>query len=135
MGDILIIGVASGLAMIMFLAMVVMSEDNIEKSFATICGCIIAFIMIFGIWTLIKPTNNEETKKQLEHKFITIYEGELEKEEYYDIVYDSETKVMYSISKGSRNEGNATLLVDENGKPKIYENQYKKGDEIVCQEK
>lgn len=45
----------------------------------------------------------------------------------YDIVYDRETKVMYTYSKGGNgyrtdydNRGVFTLLVDENGKPKLW---------------
>ena len=39
--------------------------------------------------------------------------------EFYE-VYDNETKVMYVISDDYHNEGSITLLVDENGKPKLY---------------
>lgn len=37
-----------------------------------------------------------------------------------EIVYDTETKVMYSISDEPYNRGRMTLLVDENGKPKLW---------------
>lgn len=36
------------------------------------------------------------------------------------IVYDTETKVMYTISDIPYNKGTMTLLVDENGKPKLW---------------
>lgn len=36
------------------------------------------------------------------------------------IVYDTETKVMYAISDMPYNKGTMTLLVDENGKPKLW---------------
>ncbi|WP_443716200.1 DUF6440 family protein [Ruminococcus bromii] len=38
-----------------------------------------------------------------------------------EIVYDTETKVMYAISEVAYNRGTMTLLVDENGKPKLWE--------------
>lgn len=48
----------------------------------------------------------------------------------YDIVYDKETKVMYTYSKGGKgfktnydNRGVFTLLVDENGKPKLWDGE------------
>lgn len=48
----------------------------------------------------------------------------------YDIVYDKETKVMYTYSKGGNgfktnydNRGVFTLLVDENGKPKLWDGE------------
>ena len=37
------------------------------------------------------------------------------------IVYNTETKVMYAISEVAYNRGTMTLLVDENGKPKLWE--------------
>lgn len=37
-----------------------------------------------------------------------------------EIVYDTETKVMYTISDIPYNKGTMTLLVDENGKPKLW---------------
>lgn len=36
------------------------------------------------------------------------------------IVYDTETKVMYTISGTPYNKGTMTLLVDESGKPKLW---------------
>ena len=48
----------------------------------------------------------------------------------YDIVYDKETKVMYTYSKGGDgyrtyhdNRGAFTLLVDENGNPKLWDGE------------
>lgn len=37
-----------------------------------------------------------------------------------EIVYDTETKVMYAISDEPYNRGRMILLVDENGKPKLW---------------
>lgn len=37
-----------------------------------------------------------------------------------EIVYDTETKVMYALSEEAYNRGTMTLLVDENGKPKLW---------------
>lgn len=39
------------------------------------------------------------------------------------IVYDKETKVMYAVSDDSYNYGNFTLLVDENGNPKLWDGE------------
>lgn len=38
-----------------------------------------------------------------------------------DIVYDSETKVMYAISCGPYNRGTMTLLVNKDGSPKLWQ--------------
>ena len=39
------------------------------------------------------------------------------------IVYDRETKVMYAISDSRYNRGSFTLLVDENGNPKLWDGE------------
>lgn len=39
----------------------------------------------------------------------------------FDIYYDKETKVQYSVSRGSSNQGNLTVLVDTEGKPLLYQ--------------
>lgn len=39
----------------------------------------------------------------------------------FDIYYDKETKVQYSVSRGSYNQGNLTVLVDAEGKPLLYQ--------------
>ena len=38
-----------------------------------------------------------------------------------EIVYDKDTKVMYSISNGARNRGTLTVLLNADGTPKIWE--------------
>lgn len=37
------------------------------------------------------------------------------------VVYDRDTRVMYTVSCGIYNQGTFTLLVDANGKPLIWE--------------
>lgn len=44
-------------------------------------------------------------------------------EHYFDIVYDTDTKVMYSRSMGSYNRGTLTVLVNSDGTPKLYEGE------------
>lgn len=46
---------------------------------------------------------------------------EIERTNYWKIVYDKETKVMYAVSIGGYNCGNFTLLTDENGNPKLWD--------------
>lgn len=46
---------------------------------------------------------------------------EIVEESYtYTIVYDKETKVMYSISDGGHSEGIFTMLVNADGSPRLY---------------
>lgn len=44
-------------------------------------------------------------------------------EHYFDIVYDTDTKVMYSRSMGSYNRGTLTVLVNPDGTPKLYDGE------------
>lgn len=38
----------------------------------------------------------------------------------YDVVYDKETKVMYAVSNVSSGSGRFTLLVNQDGSPKLW---------------
>ena len=38
----------------------------------------------------------------------------------YDVVYDKETKVMYAVSNLSHGAGHFTLLVNQDGSPKLW---------------
>lgn len=38
----------------------------------------------------------------------------------FDVVYDKDTKVMYTVSSSSYNYGDVTLLVNSDGTPKIW---------------
>ncbi len=39
----------------------------------------------------------------------------------YKVVYNKDTKVMYTVSSGVNNQGNFTLLVNPDGTPQLYE--------------
>lgn len=43
----------------------------------------------------------------------------------YNIVYDKETKVMYAVSNLSHGSGHFTLLVNEDGSPKLWKGDAK----------
>ena len=59
------------------------------------------------------PANNDPSKSS---RFVTV-----ENTLIYRIVADKETGVMYAVSIGGYNAGNFTLLVDQDGKPLIWE--------------
>lgn len=46
---------------------------------------------------------------------------EIEKSKDWRIVYDKNTRVMYAVSDGAYDCGNFTMLVDKDGKPKLWE--------------
>ena len=45
---------------------------------------------------------------------------QVETTDTWAVVYHRDTKVMYSVSTGSSNRGNMTLLVNADGTPMIY---------------
>lgn len=48
--------------------------------------------------------------------FVTIYHATS-----YRIVVDKDTRVMYSVSNGTYNGGNFTMLVNPDGTPRVWE--------------
>lgn len=45
---------------------------------------------------------------------------QIEKTNFFEVVYHKETKVMYTVSRGMYNSGNFTLLVNPDGTPMTY---------------
>lgn len=50
--------------------------------------------------------------------YITVYRGNA-----YDIVYDRETMVMYSVSDTLGNRGVATVMLNADGTPKLWDGE------------
>lgn len=83
---------------------------------------IIALILSMTAMTSVVSCHGKEVEARDEEMFVVVQENR-----EYDIVYDKETKVMYTYSKGGNgygtkynNRGMFTLLVDEDGKPKLW---------------
>lgn len=62
--------------------------------------------------------NVEKASENTESRFI-----EVEATLTWKVVADKETGVMYAVSDGGYSHGIFTLLVDENGKPLIWEGE------------
>lgn len=62
--------------------------------------------------------SGESTAEDTESMFVYI-----QKCGSYDVVYQKDTKVMYTISSGTYNHGTFTLLVNADGSPMIYEGE------------
>lgn len=45
---------------------------------------------------------------------------QIEKTDFWKVVYHKETKVLYAVSHGGCNRGNFTVLVNPDGTPMIY---------------
>lgn len=87
---------------------------------------ILALILSIGVLsTALSGCNYAETEKaydtedeNLKSMFVEVEIGNT-----WRIVYDKETKVMYAVSDSGYNFGNFTLLVDENGNPKLWDGE------------
>lgn len=73
-------------------------------------------LLIIGVFTLTGCSSDDENIPDVDNRFKKIYSGW----NYY-VIYDTETKVMYSVSDGAENKGTLTLLVDTDGKPLLYD--------------
>lgn len=80
------------------------------------CIEIIAIISMLMIGCT-SVNGTDETSDRIDNMFVRVgWNGCLDA----GIVYDTETKVMYAKSEAAYNKGTMTLLVDENGKPKLW---------------
>lgn len=91
------------------------------KKRLTILTVLIATVLFVGC-----DNTNVNTAKANNEEMFVVVEDNWE----YDIVYDRETKVMYTYSKGGSgyrtdydNRGVFTLLVDKDGKPKLWDGE------------
>ena len=78
-----------------------------------ICIAVIsAFAMLMSACQSTSATNN------IDNMFVKV--GQSNQCPHIVILYDRDTKVMYSMSSYDRNCGNLTLLVNADGTPKIW---------------
>lgn len=75
--------------------------------------------------SILTGCNYAEVEKTYDTEAENLTSMFVEVEEGYSwkVVYDKETKVMYAVSNSGYNYGNFTLLVDENGNPKLWDGE------------
>lgn len=76
--------------------------------------CIACMFLLCGCF---ETTEIEQANEKQEN--ISMFE-EIEEAMTWKVVYHKETKVMYSVSNGSRNRGTFTMLVNADGTPMLY---------------
>lgn len=76
-------------------------------------------LTIFVIIISLTSCKTEGANNIPTERFKVIYE-----EEYFNVIYDTQTKVQYAVSNGTENRGNLTVLLNSQGNPLLY-----KGDE------
>ena len=77
---------------------------------------VVALILLMAVVTSCAHTK-VESKLTIEAPSIFVV---VERTYGYDVVYDRETKVMYTVSNLSYGSGIFTLLVNEDGSPKLW---------------
>ena len=77
---------------------------------------VIALVLLMTVMTGCAPTK-VESKLTIEKPSIFVM---VERTYGYDVVYDRETKVMYTVSNLSHGSGVFTLLVNRDGSPKLW---------------
>ena len=90
----------------------------------TLIGASVVFIvaLLIGltvlIYSMIYSTITITTFPETTSPYVLVYT-----DTYFncEIVYDKDTKVMYSISNGTYNRGTPTVLLNADGTPKIWE--------------
>jgi len=73
-------------------------------------------LLLTGCGAKMESANDAAMNDGDRSMFVLIEEGDI-----YKIVYHRETKVMYVISNAPYNCGNFTVMVDEEGKPLLYQ--------------
>lgn len=90
-----------------------------KKVLALIFSVTVLSTVLAGCYDVVETEKTYNTKAEdLKSMFV-----EVEQAINWRIVYDKETKVMYAVSDGGYNRGIFTLLVDENGNPKLWDGE------------
>lgn len=87
-----------------------------KKNMPTVIIILISTFLVASLIVLFATVSNASILKG--GKFFTVVN-----ESSFRVVYDKDTMVMYAVSEGKYNSGNLTLLVDENGKPLLYQGE------------
>ncbi len=81
---------------------------------------VLAFLLAVAVLTVSGCSDgmDEESRADASKMFVKVaYCGS------FDIMYDKDTKVMYTVSSPGYPYGNVTLLVNSDGTPKIWKGQ------------
>lgn len=83
-----------------------------------ICALIALVVLVAVLASCSEGTVVEVEGKDAQNTSMFI---EVERTDYWIVVYHKDTKVMYVISYGVRNSGNFTVMVDRYGFPLVWE--------------
>ena len=91
-----------------------MRKINIKIIISSIL--LISLICIFTSCNACSESNHDNTGRMVDVE-------KIDSGVMASIYYDKYTKVMYIISHGPENNGNATVMVDANGNPLLYDGE------------
>lgn len=86
---------------------------------------IMSFTLVFALM-LTGCSNPEEQNNELSHKEnieLSIEFSIVEKTKDFYVVYDKQTKVMYTVNDGVHNRGTFVMLVNSDGSSKLYKGE------------
>lgn len=92
-----------------------MKLNSVKSKFI---ATIIAIALVVVVLFFVGCDNTNNSVKASDDMFVTVSEKYA-----YAVVYDRETKIMYTISKGCYNLGNFTVLLNIDGTPKLYKGE------------
>lgn len=95
--------------------------NDINKELCEIAILVMTIVLIlFALYFMFIRISDMECGKT--EQFETISRKRYQGDTYIEIIYDKETKVKYIHIDGYHGEG-ITALIDENGKPLLYEGE------------
>ena len=96
-----------------------LSWRNDKKFIIAIMVIIVGSILGIALMAMGLISNYLEARENLTSSIFTVVEDN----NRFEVVYDNDTKVMYSVSDYSNGSGVFTLLVDEKGNPKLWKGE------------
>ena len=92
-----------------------------KKVLALVSSAVVLSALLIGC----DSPNYADTEKSydIEDENIKSMFVEVEQSGIWKIVYDKETKVMYAVATHGTGSGQFTILVDENGNPKLWDGE------------
>ena len=87
-----------------------------KKLLIAFIALLILCVALTGCSRTIIETDNNAIETESGSMFLKVEDGD-----GYFVVYHKETKVMYTISTGTYNLGNFTVLVNADGSPMLWE--------------
>ncbi len=80
---------------------------------------ILFVLLLTGCGKTIEP----QKPTQESDMFVYIQKADTFNGRFYDVVYQRDTKVMYTVSHNTYNQGSFTLLVNPDGSPMLYKGE------------